>query len=142
MADRLEEIKPLLSGDQGWTRGKILIGAVKGDLHDIGKNLVIMILEGAGFGVVDLGLNLDVGQVVEPVKALKPDILGLSALLTTTMPEMKKAIEELQASGLRESVKIIVGHAPVNDLFARQIGADGFGADAAEAVELARRLTS
>ena len=138
----LEEVKPLLSSDQGRTRGKILIGTVKGDLHDIGKNLVVMMLEGAGFEVVDLGINLDVGQVVERVKALKPDILGLSALLTTTMPEMKKVIEELQANGLRESVKVIVGGAPVNDLFAQKIGADGFGANAAEAVELARRLTS
>jgi 5-methyltetrahydrofolate--homocysteine methyltransferase len=115
---------------------------VKGDLHDIGKNLVTMMLEGAGFKVVDLGVDLSVEKLIDQVKAIKPQILGLSALLTTTMPEMKRVIEELETQGIRKSLKVMVGGAPVDDAFARKIGADGYGANAAEAVELARRFVS
>jgi 5-methyltetrahydrofolate--homocysteine methyltransferase len=116
------------------------MATVKGDLHDIGKNLVSMMLEGAGFKVMDLGVDLSVEKLIDQVKALKPDILGLSALLTTTMPEMQKVIGELKAQGLRDRVKVLVGGAPVDQAFADKIGADGYGANATEAVELARRF--
>jgi 5-methyltetrahydrofolate--homocysteine methyltransferase len=116
------------------------MGTVKGDLHDIGKNLVIMMLEGAGFQVIDLGVDTSVEKVVAQVRELSPGVLGLSALLTTTMPEMKQVVEALRTAGLRESVKIMVGGAPIDAGFAEKIGADGYGKDAAEAVQLARRL--
>jgi 5-methyltetrahydrofolate--homocysteine methyltransferase len=141
MKKGLDLIKPLLKGDGGG-KGKVLMGTVKGDLHDIGKNLVIMMLEGAGFQVTDLGVDQGVEQLMEKVEALRPHILGLSALLTTTMPEMKRVIEELQARGLRDQVKVMVGGAPVDQKFADQIGADGYGKDATAAVELARRLVA
>jgi 5-methyltetrahydrofolate--homocysteine methyltransferase len=114
------------------------MGTVKGDLHDIGKNLVIMILRGSGFNVVDMGVDLSVETVVDKVEKLKPDILGLSALLTTTMPEMKRVIEALEEKGLRIGVKVMVGGAPIDAKFAEEISADGYGKDAAEAVHLAR----
>lgn len=138
----LEVLKPHLIGGAGSPRGTVLMGTVKGDLHDIGKNIVIMMLEGAGFKVVDLGVDLTVETLVDKVEELKPRIVGLSALLTTTMPEMKNVIEELQRRGLRERVKVMVGGAPVDAKFADEIGADGYGKDAAEAVELARRLAA
>ncbi len=140
MKKGLDVVKPLLTSDQSQPRGTIIMTTVKGDLHDIGKNLVTMMLEGAGFKVVDLGVDLSVEKLVEQVKSIKPQVLGLSALLTTTMPEMKRVIEELEAQGLRKSVKVMVGGAPVDKVFAEKIGADGYGANAAEAVELARRL--
>jgi 5-methyltetrahydrofolate--homocysteine methyltransferase len=117
------------------------MATVQGDLHDIGKNLVTMMLEGAGFKVIDLGVDLSVERLLDKVKEIKPDVLGLSALLTTTMPEMKKVVEELVSQGLRKHVKVMVGGAPVDRVFAEKIGADGFGANAAEAVELARRFS-
>jgi 5-methyltetrahydrofolate--homocysteine methyltransferase len=117
------------------------MATVKGDLHDIGKNLVSMMLEGAGFKVMDLGVDLSVDKLIEQVKALNPDILGLSALLTTTMPEMQKVIGEMKAKGLRDKVKVMVGGAPLDRAFAEKIGADGYGSNATEAVELARRFT-
>jgi len=140
MKKGLDVVKPLLTADQSEPRGTIIMTTVKGDLHDIGKNLVTMMLEGAGFKVVDLGVDLSVENLIEQVKAIRPQVLGLSALLTTTMPEMKRVIEELEAQGLRKSVKVMVGGAPVDRTFAQKIGADGYGANAAEAVELARRL--
>jgi 5-methyltetrahydrofolate--homocysteine methyltransferase len=140
MKKALGLIKPLLSGSQTGSKGVILMGTVKGDLHDIGKNLVIMMLEGAGFQVIDLGVDTSVEKVVEQVRALNPQVLGLSALLTTTMPEMKRVIEELAAKGLRSTVKVMVGGAPIDAKFAERIGADGYGKDAADAVQLARRL--
>lgn len=139
MKKGLELIKPLLKGN-GKSSGRVLMATVKGDLHDIGKNLVIMMLEGAGFQVTDLGVDIDVDTLVGKVKELQPQVLGLSALLTTTMPEMAKVIQALEAQGLREKVKVMVGGAPVDQKFAQQIRADGYGKDAAEAVELARRL--
>ncbi len=142
MKKGLDVVKPLLTADQSEPRGTIIMTTVKGDLHDIGKNLVTMMLEGAGFKVVDLGVDLSVEKLIEEVKTIKPQVLGLSALLTTTMPEMKRVIEELEAQGLRKSVKVMVGGAPVDKAFAQKIGADGYGANAAEAVELARRLVS
>jgi corrinoid protein of di/trimethylamine methyltransferase len=137
----LEIVKPRLSGDQSKARGTIIMATVKGDLHDIGKNLVSMMLEGAGFKVIDLGVDLSVEKLIDQINALQPQILGLSALLTTTMPEMQKVIGGLKAQGLREKVKVMVGGAPVDRAFAEKIGADGYGGDAAEAVELARRFT-
>ena len=142
MKKGMEILKPFLTGDESERRGTILMGTVKGDLHDIGKNLVIMMLEGAGFTVIDLGVDLTVERVVDQVIEVKPEILGLSALLTTTMPEMKKVIERLGERGLRDAVKVIVGGAPVDAQFAERIGADGYGKDGTEAVELARRFTA
>lgn len=139
MKKGLELIKPLLKGD-GKSSGRVVMATVKGDLHDIGKNLVIMMLEGAGFQVTDLGVDIDVETLIQKVRELRPHVLGLSALLTTTMPEMAKVIQALEAGGLRERVKVMVGGAPVDQKFADEIGADGYGKDAAEAVELARRL--
>ena len=140
MKKGLNIIKPLLQGDASESKGTIIICTVKGDMHDIGKNLVTMMLEGAGFNVVDLGVDLSVEKVIEQVKQVKPEILGLSALLTTTMPEMKKVIEALEEKGLRNNVKVIIGGAPVDAAFAQKIGADGYGDDATEAVRQARRL--
>jgi 5-methyltetrahydrofolate--homocysteine methyltransferase len=137
----LEVVKPRLAGGESQSRGTIIMATVKGDLHDIGKNLVSMMLEGAGFKVMDLGVDLSVDKLIEQVKALNPDILGLSALLTTTMPEMQKVIGELKAKGLRGKVKVMVGGAPLDRAFAEKIGADGYGSNATEAVELARRFT-
>jgi 5-methyltetrahydrofolate--homocysteine methyltransferase len=134
----LEIIKPLLKDDEIEDRGTILMGTVKGDMHDIGKNLVIMILEGAGFNVIDLGVDMSVEMFTQKVEEIKPDILGLSALLTTTMSEMKNVIEALEEKGLRNNVKVIVGGAPIDEKFAKQIGSDGYGKDASEAVRLAR----
>jgi len=134
----LNVVKPLLTGKDGAPKGTILMGTVKGDLHDIGKNIVVMMLEGAGFQVIDLGVDLDVENVVAKVDEIRPQVLGLSTLLTTTMPEMKRVIEELRARGLREQVKVMVGGAPVDAAFAERIGAGGYGKDAAQAMALAR----
>jgi corrinoid protein of di/trimethylamine methyltransferase len=140
MKSGVDMLKPLLAGDGSRSCGTVLMATVRGDLHDIGKNLVTMMLEGAGFEVIDLGVDLDVDKLIEQVKAIRPDLLGLSALLTTTLPEMQKVINELKAEGLRDRVKVMVGGAPVDRTFAEKIGADGYGANAAEAVELARTL--
>ena len=136
----LDILKPKLQEGGSEAKGTIVMCTVKGDLHDIGKNLVNMMLEGAGYEVIDLGVDMSVDNVVDKVKELKPDLLGLSALLTTTMPEMQKVIEALQAQGIRDELKVIIGGAPVDAAFADKIGADGFGEDAAKAVELARSL--
>jgi 5-methyltetrahydrofolate--homocysteine methyltransferase len=138
MNEGLKVLEPYLSEDQKKKAGKILLGTVKGDLHDIGKNMVAMMLRGIGFEVVDLGINVASEEFVKQVKEQSPDILGLSALLTTTMPEMKKVIQGLEKGGLRKTVKIMVGGAPVNQRFAQEIGADGYGHDAAAAVDLAK----
>ncbi len=125
----LERVKPLLKSEETEPKGMIIMGTVKGDIHDIGKNIVLMMLEGAGFEVVDLGVDLTVEKLVERIEAIGPDLLGLSALLTTTMPEMERVIQELGTKGLRERLKIMVGGAPVSESFAEKIGADGYGAD-------------
>lgn len=133
-------LEPLLAaGDMG-RKGKIIIGTVHGDLHDIGKNLVTTMLKGVGFDVVDLGINVPADEFIRQVDQQRPDILALSALLTTTMPQMKSIIDALQNAQLRSSICVIVGGAPVNEKFARDIGADGYAQDAGEAVELARKL--
>lgn len=141
MKKGLSLIKPLLKKDQHQTRGKVILCTVKGDLHDIGKNLVAMMLEGAGFEVVDLGVDTTVQKVVDKVAEISPQVLGLSALLTTTMPEMQNVIKVLQTEGMREKVKVIIGGAPVDAGFAEEIGADAYGKDAAEAVNIVRSFT-
>jgi corrinoid protein of di/trimethylamine methyltransferase len=140
MNEALAVLEPSLAREKKDATGKILIGTVRGDLHDIGKNMVTTMLRGTGFEVVDLGINLPAEEFIAKVEQHKPDILGMSALLTTTMPEMKKVIDGLRARGLRDKVKVIVGGAPVNEKFARDIGADGYGADAGSSVDLAKRL--
>ena len=140
MKKGLALIKPLLTGKTPQSKGVILIGTVKGDIHDIGKNLVTMMLEGAGFNVLDLGVDLGVEKLISKVQKLKPDILALSALLTTAMPEMEKVIRALESRGLRDSVKVMVGGAPVDSKFADKIGADGYAKDAGEAVQLAKKF--
>ncbi|MGD9136135.1 MAG: corrinoid protein [Desulfobacterales bacterium] len=138
----LEIIKPLLQSGEAEHRGTIVMGTVKGDLHDIGKNLVTMMLEGAGFKIIDLGVDMKIETLLDTIKKGGVDVIGLSALLTTTMPEMENAIAALAEAGLRDQVKVIIGGAPIDQGFADQIGADGFGADAVEAVQLARELVA
>jgi corrinoid protein of di/trimethylamine methyltransferase len=140
MNDALTVLEPYLAKEKKEAGGKILIGTVRGDLHDIGKNMVVTMLRGVGFDVVDLGINVPREEFVRKVEEHKPDILGMSALLTTTMQEMKRVIDALVACGLRRKVKVIVGGAPVNEKFARDIGADGYGADAGSSVDLAKKL--
>jgi len=135
-------LKPILSKSTGSMAGKVLIGTVKGDLHDIGKNLVIMMLEGGGFEVVDLGIDLHPDKFIEAIRNHQPQVLGLSALLTTTILEMKHTIEAIQKAGLREKIRIIIGGAPVTEKFAKDIGADGYAPDAASAVDVVRSLIS
>jgi len=142
MKKGLAIIKPLLKENQQHARGKVILCTVKGDLHDIGKNLVAMMLEGAGFEVIDLGVDTPVDKVVDKVAEISPQILGLSALLTTTMPEMQNVIKMLQTRGMREKVKVMIGGAPVDGEFAEKIGADAYGKDAAEAVKIARSFTN
>jgi 5-methyltetrahydrofolate--homocysteine methyltransferase len=120
--------------------GKVVIGTVAGDMHDIGKNLVSMMLEGAGFEIIDLGTDVQPEQFVEIVRAEGADLVGMSALLTTTMLSMKSTIDALSEAGLRDSVRVLVGGAPVTANFAEQIGADAYAADAAAAVDTARSL--
>ena len=136
----LDIIKPLLQSGEAEHRGTVAMGTVKGDLHDIGKNLVTMMMEGAGFQVIDLGVDVKIENLLDTVKNGNVDIIGLSALLTTTMPEMENVIKVLTEAGLRDKVKVIIGGAPIDQGFADKIGADGFGADAVEAVQLARDL--
>lgn len=140
MQSGLNLLKPYLAEAGAAPAGKVIIGTVKGDLHDIGKNLVAMMLEGAGFEVVDLGTDVSPDKFVKAVMEHKPQIVGMSALLTTTMPAMGSTVKALQEAGLRDQVKVIIGGAPVTDGFARQIGADGYGPDASAAVRLAKTL--
>lgn len=137
----LEILKPLLVDSGVNPVGKVILGTVKGDLHDIGKNLVAMMLEGVGFEIVDLGADVFPDQFVAAIRE-DVDLVGLSALLTTTMPAMENTIRAIEESGLRDRVKIIVGGAPVTAEYARQIGADGYAADASQAAALARELIS
>jgi 5-methyltetrahydrofolate--homocysteine methyltransferase len=133
-------LKPHLADAGAASAGKVIVGTVKGDLHDIGKNLVAMMLEGSGFEVVDLGTDVTPDKFVKAVMEHKPQVVGMSALLTTTMPSMTGTIKALQEAGLREHVKVIIGGAPVTDGFAKQIGADGYSPDASSAVRLAKSL--
>lgn len=133
-------LKPLLMEEDIKSAGKVVVGTVKGDLHDIGKNLVAMMLEGAGYEVIDLGTDVSPSQFAEAVREHSPDVVGMSALLTTTMPEMANTIEALEDLGVRERVKVIVGGAPVTQEHATNIGADGFASDASRTVKLVRQL--
>ena len=135
-------LKPHLVQAEVQSSGKVVIGTVKGDLHDIGKNLVTMMLEGAGFEVHDLGTDVSPGQFVEAAQARSAEIVAMSALLTTTMPNMKATLDALEQAGLRGRVKVMVGGAPLTDAYARQIGADGYASDASRAVKMAQSLVA
>lgn len=140
MSAAMEVLRPLLSEAESKGVGTIVIGTVAGDIHNIGKNLVAMLLEGAGFKVIDLGIDVPSEKFVDAVKTERPNMVGLSALLTTTMPKMKEVIDRLTETGLRKSVKVIIGGAPVTEKFARDIGADGYAPNGGEAVTIARAL--
>jgi len=140
MQASLDILKPLLAQAGEKMAGKVIIGTVKGDLHDIGKSLVGMMLEGAGFEVVNLGKDVPPEKFVDAVKKEKPDIVAMSALLTTTMRSMGHTVTALKEAGLRETVKIMIGGAPVTADFAKQIGADAYAANAPAAAELAKKL--
>ena len=140
MHGAMDILKPLLSEADSAGIGIYVIGTVEGDLHDIGKNLVSMMLQGAGFEVIDLGTNIKPQQFVDAVREHKPTILGLSALLTTTMPKMAETINALKEAGIRDQVKIMAGGAPVTQAFVDEIGADAYGANAASATEKAKEL--
>ena len=135
-------LRPLLAETGAETVGKVVIGTVKGDIHDIGKNLVAMMMEGAGFEVIDLGINTDVDEFIDAILEHQPDILGMSALLTTTMPYMKVVIDTLSNRGMREDYIVMVGGAPLNEEFGLAVGADAYCRDAAVAAETAKDLVA
>jgi corrinoid protein of di/trimethylamine methyltransferase len=138
--EALTVLEPHLASGKREASGRVLMGTVRGDMHDIGKNMVTTMLRGVGFEIRDMGVNVPTESILQQVLEYKPDILGLSALLTTTMPVMKQVIDALEEAGLRDKVQIMVGGAPVNEKYARDIGADGYGADAGDAVSLAKEL--
>ena len=140
MAAAMDLLKPLLAKGSGGGRGTVVIGTVQGDLHNIGKNLVAMMLEGAGFNVVDLGIDVKPQAFLEAVKQHRPQLLGMSALLTTTMPRMGETVRALEEAGVRSAVKIIIGGAPVTQDFVTKIRADAYAANAGSAVDVARSL--
>lgn len=142
MSTGIELVKPLIADGNMPTAGKVVIGTVKGDLHDIGKKLVTMMLESSGFVIIDLGVDVAPEKFVKAVQEHKPQVVGMSALLTTTMLNMKNTIDAFKAAGLRESVKVVIGGAPVTQSFADQIGADGYAPDAASATELCKTFTA
>ena len=133
-------LKPHLQKTEQKSNGRVLMGTVKGDLHDIGKNLVGLMLEGAGYEIIDLGVDVPAEEFVKKAMELKPDIIGMSALLTTTMASMKTTLDALDAAGLRRNIKVIVGGAPVTEAYAQHIEADGFSPDASRAVNLVNEL--
>ncbi|MCJ7679418.1 MAG: cobalamin-dependent protein, partial [Candidatus Aminicenantes bacterium] len=136
----MEILRPHLAQDDLKSRGKVVMGTIQGDLHDIGKNIVAMLLEGAGFEVIDLGADVKIERFIEAVKTEEADLVGMSALLTTTMINMKTVIEDLKNAGLSKPVKTMIGGAPVTRDYADRIGADGYAPDASQAVDLARQL--
>jgi methylmalonyl-CoA mutase cobalamin-binding domain/chain len=138
MSAGMEHLRPVLAEGDTKRAGTLVIGTVEGDLHDIGKNLVGMMFEGAGFKVVNIGIDLKPEVFVEAVKEHKPELLGMSALLTTTMPKMGETINALKEAGVRDQVKIMVGGAPVTEEYAKEIGADLYGANAASSVDKAK----
>ena len=142
MKTGLETVKPFLVGGEVKSIAKMVLGTVQGDLHDIGKNLVGMMLEGSGVEVIDLGIDVSPEMFVEAVKTHQPEFVGMSSLLTTTMGSMKLAIEALQQAGLRQSVKVLVGGSPVTEQFAHQISADGYGENASQAVDRIKEFLS
>ena len=140
MHQGLDIVRPLLSKSDEKALGSVVIGTVEGDIHDIGKRIVGFMLEGNGYEVTDLGTNVKAEAFVQAIEEHKPDILGMSALLTTTMPNMGKTIDLLKEKGLRGEVKVVVGGAPINEEYARSIGADGYAPEAGSAVELVKKL--
>jgi len=140
MKGAMEKLRPLLAQAGVKAKGKVVIGTVEGDLHDIGQNLVAMMLEGAGFEVHNLGTEVTADRFVEVAVEHRPDIIGMSALLTTTMIHMPEVIEALRSRGLRDEVKILIGGAPITQAYADKIGADGFAPDAASAVRVAAEI--
>lgn len=140
MKGGVELVKPMMAAENIPTAGKVVIGTVKGDLHDIGKNLVIMMLESSGFNVVDLGVDVPVDRFVQAVKDHSPQVVGMSALLTTTMPVMKGVIDALEKENLRGGVKVLIGGAPVSPEYADEIGADGFAPDAVVATDMCKQV--
>jgi methylmalonyl-CoA mutase cobalamin-binding domain/chain len=142
MKASLDPLRPLLAASGAEAAGKVVIGTVRGDLHDIGKNLVASLLEGGGFDVLDLGADVPPEKFIEAVNHTGAHIVALSALLTTTMPGMKNTVEALKQAGIREKVKVMVGGAPVTQQFAEQIGADGYAENASSAVGVARKLVA
>ncbi|MFH1228085.1 MAG: corrinoid protein [Planctomycetota bacterium] len=140
MKTAMEILKPLLSKTGVKPVARFAIGTVKGDLHDIGKNLVAMMMEGAGFEVVDIGIDVSPDKFISIIKEKQPQILGMSALLTTTMPAIKTTIDALKSAGLKNNVKIMIGGAPITESFSREVGADGYAGDAASAVDKAKEL--
>jgi len=140
MKAALEPVRPLLAASGVQPTGRIVLGTVQGDLHDIGKNLVGSMLEGAGFEVFDIGIDVPLQKFVDAIREKDPHILALSALLTITMPEMKKVIDALGQAGIRNQVKVLIGGAPVTQRYADEIGADGYGENAGSAVSVARAL--
>jgi len=140
MQECVKLLQPFFQEGEITSKGKVLIGTVKGDLHDIGKNLVSMMMEGAGFTVTDLGVNVAPEKFVQKVQEVEPDIVAMSALLSTTMPAMLKTIEALQKAGLRDKVKIMIGGAPVTGKYAQKIAADSYASDAGSAVSKAKDL--
>ncbi|MDP3977822.1 MAG: B12-binding domain-containing protein [Pseudomonas sp.] len=140
MKGGMEVLRPLLSQAGAESVGKIVIGTVKGDIHDIGKNLVCMMMEGAGFEVIDIGINIPVEEYIAALEKHKPDILGLSALLTTTMSYMKVVIDTLVEKGMRDDYIVMVGGAPLNEEFGKAVGADVYCRDAGVAVDMAKEL--
>jgi 5-methyltetrahydrofolate--homocysteine methyltransferase len=140
MQQGLKLLKPLLAKGNATSAGKAVIGTVKGDLHDIGKNLVGISLEGAGFEVIDLGADVSTEKFIDSVRMHQPKVLGLSALLTTTMPGMREVIEAIRSAGLGQGVKIMIGGAPVTQTFATEIGADFYGPDSTSAKDYARTV--
>ena len=142
MKAALELLRPLLAAKGNEPVGRVAIGTVKGDLHDIGKNLVGAMLEGGGYEVIDLGVNVTPEQFIAAIREKKANIVAMSALLTTTMPSMKTTIDAMKQAGVREQVKVIVGGAPITEKFAQEIGADGFSETAAGAVAAAKKVSS
>jgi len=142
MQASMDVLKPLLAEAGAEMTGKVVLGTVRGDMHDIGKNLVAMMCEGAGFEVQDLGKDVSPDAFVQAVRDFAPDIIGMSALLTTTMRVMEQTIKALEEAGVREQVKVMVGGAPVTQSFADQIGADGYASNAAAAVEMAKQFVN
>jgi 5-methyltetrahydrofolate--homocysteine methyltransferase len=136
----MDILKPLLAESGVEMAGKVLLGTVKGDLHDIGKNLVGMMCEGAGFEVEDIGKDIEPEQFIDAIKEFEPDVVGMSALLTTTMRSMEHTIKAIEEAGLQDKVKVMVGGAPVTQTFADQIGADGYASNAASAADLVREF--
>jgi len=140
MQECMKLLEPFFQEGDITSKGKVLIGTVKGDLHDIGKNLVAMMMEGAGFTITDLGVDVAPEKFVQNAREVEPDIVAMSALLSTTMPSMPKTIEALQNAGLRDKIKVMIGGAPVTEEYAQEIAADAYASDAGSAVTKAKKL--